>query len=226
MAEATTPTPEKEVTPEGEEGAITGKEPVGEPTTPDEKVTKLEAEVDRLTKLAKQSQDLQRQADKKARIEKIERQKIEKQLSRIKAGEEYIPSEIPEGETQVERETRLEARIGIQNLILENPEYQELLLKDITLREVLRNNPFALIGEYFDTQDAVEQIKEKLDSRVNQLKTQPKEEKPKEKKEGAEFEAGAVQPSEVPEAPILGKKPETLDETLEKSIKSKLRFGV
>ena len=61
QAEATTPTSEKEVTPEEKTGAITGQEPAGEPTTPDEKVTKLEAEVDRLTKLAKQSQDLQRQ---------------------------------------------------------------------------------------------------------------------------------------------------------------------
>jgi len=198
MAEATTSTPEKEVTPEGEKGAITGQEPAGEPTTPDEKVIKLEAEVDRLTKLTKQSQDLQRQADKKARIEKIEKQKLERQLQRVQAGEEYIPPEVPEGETPVERELRLEARIGIQNLILENSEYQELLKKDITLREVLKNNPFALIGEYFDAQDAVEQIKEKLDDRVKQIQVQPKEEK---EGGGKEFETGPTQPSEVTTPP-------------------------
>ena len=198
MAEATTPTPEKEVTPEGEKGAITGQEPAGEPTTPDEKVIKLEAEVDRPTKLTKQSQDLQRQADKKARIEKIEKQKLERQLQRVQAGEEYIPPEVPEGETPVERELRLEARIGIQNLILENSEYQELLKKDITLREVLKNNPFALIGEYFDAQDAVEQIKEKLDDRVKQIQVQPKEEK---EGGGKEFETGPTQPSEVTTPP-------------------------
>ena len=198
MAEATTSTPEKEVTPEGEKGAITGQEPAGEPTTPDEKVIKLEAEVDRLTKLTKQSQDLQRQADKKARIEKIEKQKLERQLQRVQAGEEYIPPEVPEGETPVERELRLEARIGVQNLILENSEYQELLKKDITLREVLKNNPFALIGEYFDAQDAVEQIKEKLDDRVKQIQVQPKEEK---EGGGKEFEAGPTQPSEVTTPP-------------------------
>ena len=82
MANATTPTPEKEVTPEGEKGAITREKPA-EGEVPSEKVIKLQTEVDRLTKLIKQSQDLQRQADKKARIEKIERQKLEKQLQRI-----------------------------------------------------------------------------------------------------------------------------------------------
>jgi len=221
MAEATTPTPEKEVTPEGEIGAITGKEPAGG-EVPSEQVTKLQAEVDRLTKLAKQSQDLQRQSDKKARIEKIEKQKLEKQLQRFRAGEEYIPPEIPEGETSVEREVRLEARIGIQNLVLENPEYQELISKDVTLREVLRNNPFALIGEYFDAQDAVEQIKEKLDGRVNQLKVQPREEKPKEKEEGKEFEAGAVQPSE--EAPVVPSTPPKPGEEIEEHIKKRIKF--
>ena len=224
MANATTPTSEKEVTPEGETGAITGKEPA-EGEVPSEQVTKLQAEVDRLTKLAKQSQDLQRQADKKARIEKIERQKLEKQLQRIKAGEEYIPPEVPEGETAVEREVRLEARIGIQNLILENPEYQELISKDVTLREVLRNNPFALIGEYFDAQDAVEQIREKLDGRINQLKVQPKEEKPKEKGEGKEFEPGAVQPSEeIPSTPPTPTIPPTPGEEIEEHIKKRIKF--
>ena len=221
--EAITSTPEKEeTTPQGsKEAATSGKPTEGE--VPSEQVVQLQAEVDRLTKLAKQSQDLQRQSDKKARIEKIERQKLEKQLQRIKAGEEYIPPEIPEGETPVEREVRSEARIGIQNLILENPEYQELLKQDITLREVLRNNPFALIGEYFDAQDAVEQIREKLDGRVSTLKSQPKVEK----KEGepVKFEAGAIQPPEtMPPTPPKPATPETLDKKLEEGILRKIKF--
>jgi len=198
MVEAITPSSEKkETTPIEEKGATTSEKPT-EGEVPSEKVVELQAEVERLTKEIKQAQVLQSQADKKARIEKIEKQKIEKQLKRIQSGEEYIPPEIPEGETTVERELRLEARIGIQNLILENSEYQELLKKDITLREVLKNNPFALIGEYFDAQDAVEQIKEKLDDRVKQIQAQPKEEK---EGEGKEFEAGPTQPSEVTTPP-------------------------
>lgn len=221
--EATTPTPEKEVTPKGEKEAITPQKPAGEPTPPEEKVTKLEGEVDTLTKELEQTKTLQSQADKKARTEKIERIKIEKQLKRIQSGEVTIPPEVPEGETADEREIRLTARIGIQNLILENPEYQELLKQDVTLKEVLKNNPFALIGEYLDTEDAVEQIKEKLDDRVKQM-SQPKEDKPKEKEEGVEFEPGAIQPPETSETPPPPATPPTPGEEVEESIKKKIKF--
>jgi len=221
MVDATNPiAPEQVATPAGDKGSITSGLPKEAPVaSPDKKVAELEGLVETLTKQVKQSQDLQRQADKARRIDKIERKKLEIELNKIKSGESYIPSEVPEGETVIERETRLEARIGIQNMLLENPDYQELLKQDITLREVLKNNPFALIGEYFDAQDAVEQLKEKLEQRLSSLKSpQPKEEGKKEGKP-AEFEAGPIQPSSIP--PLkkeVGKSGDAIADSIERKI--------
>lgn len=221
MAEATTSTPQQEATPGGEE-AITSVEPKGEPAAPDRKLAELEGEVERLRKELEKQRNLQSQADKKARIAEIERRKLEAQLKRIRGDEAYIPPS-SEGETSVEKEVRLNARIGIQNLILSNPDYQELLKRDVTLREVMMNNPFALIGEFFDAEDAVSQIKEKLDERVSSLATQPPAKR--EEKGGVEFEVGPVQPkSESPLPPKSTQAGSSLRESIEKSIKSKIRF--
>lgn len=238
MAGATTPKPnKKEETPEAggatpSEGgeAITPGEPEQEPQTPPDdktKVAELESEVDTLKTQLKNATNLQRQADKKRRIEMIERKKLEIKLKKIQQGEDYVPPEEPEGETQVERETRLQAKIGIQNLILDNPEYQELIKQDITLKQVLRNNPFALIGEYFDAQDAVEQIKEQLDKRVSSLKKE-KENQPEgdtgEGKGGKEFEVGPTQPGEgEPEAPAKEPSSTSPMDKVEESIQKKIK---
>ncbi len=238
--EATTPNPKKEeATPPGKKEAITsdkpekpGKPENQEPQTPPENkktVAELEGEVEDLTKQLKQRTTLQGQADKKRRIEAIEKRKLEIELKRIRSGDEFVEPEAPEGESQVAKEVRLEAKIGIQNLILDSPEYQELIRQDITLKEVLKNNPFALIGEYFDAEDAVEQIKEKLDERVSSLKSsQSKEDKKEgeEGEEGPEFEAGPTQPKEEPPSPPTppSTTPETPDEKLEKSIEDKIEI--
>ncbi len=221
--DATIPVSDKqEATPAGDKGTITSGKPKEAPApSPDaeKKVAELEATVESLTKQVKQANDLQRQADKGKRIEKRERQKLEKTLQKIREGETYIPPEVPEGETATEREIRLEARIGIQNMIIENPEYQKLLSQDITLREVIKNNPFALIGEYYDAQDAVDQLKEKLEQRLSSLKSpQPKEEGKKEGKT-PEFEAGPVQPSEtLPPKKEEKVKGDKIAESIEKKI--------
>jgi len=200
MVDATIPASDNQVaTPAGDKGTITSGQPKEGPApSPDKKVAELEEQVAVLSKQVKQATDLQRQADKKTREEKIARQKVEIQLKKIQSGEAYIPSEVPEGETATEREIRLEARIGIQNLILETPEYQELLKQDITLREVIKNNPFAIIGDYFDAQDAVEQLKEKLEQRLSSLKSQQLKEEGKKEGKPAEFEAGPIQPPLTP----------------------------
>lgn len=225
MVEATISAGEnQDATPEAGKETITSeklKEAAVPSSEAEKKVAELQGQVEALNRQAKQYQDLQRQADKKARVEKIERQKLEKILETIRSGESYVPPEIPEGETPTEREVRLEAKIGIQNLILESSEYQELIKQDITLREVLKNNPFALIGDYFDAQDAVEQIKEKLEQRVSSLKVQPKEEK---KGEGAEFEVGPTQlKDDGTQLPPKQQTPQTLDEKLEQGLMSKIR---
>jgi len=225
--EATTPIlKKKEATPSGEKEAITsGKPKEGAENDPSKIVADLQSEVDTLKKQLELQKTLQSQADKKARIERIEKTKLEKQLKSIREGEDFVPPEVPEGETGVEREVRLEARVGIQNLILDKPEYQELIKQDITLKEVLRNNPFALIGDFFDAQDAVEQIKERLEERLSSLKTQPKEGESKKGEKGEEFEAGIVQSSESAEVPPEEEKSsKTLDEKLEESISKKIHI--
>jgi len=221
MAEATTSAPKQETTLGGGE-AITSAKPTGEPATPDKKVVELEGEVERLRKELENQKTLQSQADKKARIAEIERKKLDAQLKRIREGEGYIPPS-SEGETSVEKEVRLNARIGIQNLILSNPDYQELLKQDITLREVMMNNPFAIIGEFYDAEDAVSQIREKLDTRVSSLAPQPPAKGGE--KGGAEFEVGPIQPkSEPPLPPKPAQTGAGLQESVEQSIKSKIKF--
>lgn len=218
--EATIPASEQGATPGGE-GTITSAKPTGASAPPESKVAELETEVGRLKNELEQQKTLQSQADRKSRVAEIERKKLEKQLKAIRSGETFVPPEVPEGETPIERETRLEAKIGIQQLILDNSDYQNLVKQDITLREVLKNNPFALIGGFFDAQDAVEQIREKLDTMVSSKTTV---EKPKEGKGGAEFEVGAVQPASVP--PLAPKPAQTspYTDTIAESIRSKIKF--
>lgn len=230
QAEATTPVPEKEeTTASGEKEAITSEGQTGEPAPSSEetekKVVELESKIEGLEKQVKQSQDLQRQADRRTKVEKIERKKVEDRLEKIRSGEVEIGDEEPEGETSTERDTRLKAKNEIMGLILDNPEYQEVIKKDLTLKDVIRNNPFALIGNYLDSEDAVVQIKDKLDERVSFLKAEKeKSQSKKETKEGEgkEFEAGAVQPSDQEPA-----KEESSDETpsvdsIEQSIRNKI----
>jgi len=221
--ESTTPGQEGAITPKEPEGKpTTPKEPAGEPTPPENKeVVELKGKVEDLTKKLEDTQKLQSQADRKRREEKILREKIEEKLRKYRSGEVSLDDEIPENETSTEKETRLEAKIGIQNLILDNPKYQEVLKKDITLKEVIKNNPFALIGEYLDTEDAVEQIREKLDERVTSL-AQPKEE-PK-KGEGKQFEVGPTQPGETPPSPPKQPEGQTSGDIVEESIKNRIRI--
>ena len=237
MAKANTPasseeekktSPKSETTPEKKPDTLAEK-PAEEPTPSDKRVKELEGEVERLGNELTKRDAITKTAQKQTRIEKIERKKLDKELKRIQLGEDYIPPEEPEGENQQEREVRLKARIGIQGLILDNPDYQELIKQDVTLKEVLRNNPFALVGEYLDAEDAVEQIKEKLDERVSSLKIQKEKNQPKEDTEegkgGEKFEVGPTQPGEgKPETPASEPSPISPEDKVEESIKSRVKF--
>ena len=150
--------------------------------------------------------------------------KLKKTLEDICEGKIEASEIVPDDETSDEKDVRTAARIGIQNLFIGNPAYQKLLEKDITLREVVKNNPLALIGDYLDAEDAIEQMKDKLDEIVSSSIVQPEKEK-KEGEEGAEeFEAGPVQPKAEPPTPSQSETPKTLDEKLEDSIKSKIHI--
>lgn len=228
VEEATTPTPpsEKEATtPSGEKEQLLQKKPQETPTAPESeektKVAKLESEVDTLTKKLEQQKTLQSQADRRARTEKIARIKLERTLKKIRE-EGTIPPEFEELETPPEREEKLKAKIMIQDLIMSNSDYLELLNRDITLKEVIKNNPFALLTEWLDAEDATAQIQEKLDNRLTSL-VQPKKEEKEEKEK--EIEAGAIQPPESVPPKIPTPSEKALKEgDIEKSIKSKIKF--
>ena len=59
--------------------------PAGEPTTPEQKVVVLEAEVERLKGEAERKTAIAKTAQKKERIERIERKKLDRELKRIKS---------------------------------------------------------------------------------------------------------------------------------------------
>jgi hypothetical protein len=61
---------------------------------------------------------------------------------------------------------RLNAERGVANLLAFNPQFGALLEKDPTLRDILQRNPLALINQYIDAEDAVDQIKEILEGRL------------------------------------------------------------
>jgi len=207
------------------------EKPKGDPTplTPQEqKVVELESEVDRITNLLNKQETIAKSSQRDKAIAERKKQEILTTLERIRTGEidiseinlpaETLPSE--------EEGIKKDIQIGVQNLLLGNPDYQNVLSQDVTLREVIRKNPLVLIGEFFSVEDAVEQIREKMDERVSSLKkTQPKGEKKKEEKGGKEFEAGPTQPGAgKPEAPAEEPASTSPEDKVEQSIKGKINF--
>ena len=188
MAEkADTPAPKKEenkATTPPEADTPAGKKPEGEPTPPapqEQKVVELEAKVDELTNLLTKQEVIAKTSQKDKAIAERKKQELQITIEKIKTGEIDIsevnlPAEFILSE---EENVKKDIKIEVQDLLLSNPDYQNLLSQDITLREVIKKNPLALIGEFFSVEDAVEQLKEKLDERVSSLKkkVQPEEEK-------------------------------------------------
>ncbi len=225
------PAPQPELTPGKEKEKALPEVPAEELTPSDKRVKELEVVVEQLKKNALQAQNMQSIADKKARIEKIERKRLERRLKKFQSGDTTVPPEDFEGGTALEKEVRKDVRIGVQGLLLDKPEYQELIKRDKTLKEVLKNNPLALLEEYFDAEDAIEQITDKLNEMVSSSKPQPEEEKEKGKEdEGKEFKAPAQPGGESPE-PIkeegkkdLPKGSEPRLGSIEESIKNKINF--
>jgi hypothetical protein len=238
MTEDTTSPPTSPVTPEGgEKKGLPKKSKTGESTPPEgeaqqKEVAELRAQVEELTtklgqtqKDLEQAKNMQRIADKTRKKERIAKEKLQKTLQEIRDTGEIPPEGIEETETPILREEKIKARIAIQNILIASPAYQKLLQEDVTLREVMINNPLALISEWEDAEDAVAQVKDKLDARLSSP-PQPGEEGKKEKeKEGKKFEAGPVQPpgttppkTETPSQKALKKG------DIEGSIKSKIRF--
>ena len=227
--EATTSVPEEESTPQGTKEAITSeKSEAGESTPPEKTVEELKAEVEQLKGEAENAKTLQSQADKKARVEKVSRLKIEEKLKKIRSGEMDVSDIDKAVDTQnisaTDRNIALEIKAGVQGIIIDSPQYQEVLKKNQTLKQVLLKNPLALIDDCIDAEDAVEQVKDLLDKAVDSLKNevQPKEEN---NENGAKkFDVGATQPGDAPKDDSTSDKSElTLTDKVEKSILGKLK---
>ena len=231
MAKADTPAPKKEekkvtTPPEADTPAEILKGDPTPPTPQEQKVTELEAEVDRLTNLLTKQETIAKTSQRDKAIAERKKQELLVTIEKVKSGEiEISEINLPAEPTPTQEEgLKKDIQIGVQNLVLGNPDYQNLLSQDVTLKEVIKKSPLVLIGDFFSVEDAVEQIREKLDERVSSLKkTQPKEEK-KEGEEGPEFEPGPIQPKEGPPVPPPSPTPTTPDEKLEESIKNKIRI--
>lgn len=161
----------------------------GNQQTSSKEVEELKAEVEQLTKERDQARTLQSQSDRKGKKEGIEKRKLEIKIRKLQNGET-----VEDTVSASDDEIRLKAKNLIQGLIIDNADYQKLINSNVTLKEILKNNPFALIGEYYDVEDAVDQIKEHLDSGVNLLNE--KQQTDTTEKEGKEFDTGATQATE------------------------------
>lgn len=230
MAKADTPAPKKEekkaiTPPAADTPAEESKREPASLTPQEQKVAQLEGEVERLTNLLSKQETIAKTSQKEKAIAERKKKDLQTTLEGIRSGEIDISEiNLPAEHTPSEEENlKKDIQIGVQNLLLGNSDYQHLLSEDVTLKEVMKKNPLVLIGDFFSIDDAVEQIREKLDERVSSLKkTQPEEEK--KEGEGQEFEAGPTQPSGGPPAPAPEATPTTPDEKLEESIKSKIKI--
>ncbi len=204
------------------------EKPEGESTPPEKspqekKITELKGQVEGLQNDLKKQEKITKTAQRSEKVHEIKMKKLTQTLEDIREGKIEPTEIVPEDETSDEKDVRTEVRIGIQNLFIGNPAYQKLLDNDTTLREVIKNNPLALIGDYLDAEDAIEQMTEKLDKMISSS-VQPEQEEKKEGEESPEFEAGPTQPKEVTTEPPKPKTSKTLDEKLKESIEKKINI--
>jgi len=217
------PEVKQEATPEKRE-TITGIKEGAEENSLAKQVVDLTAETERLSRELTQTKTLQSQSDRKARQESVERKKVEAELRRIQKGEGSIIPEVGEEISGTAISQKILVKSLVMETILRNKDYQTILEQDPTLQEVLLTNPLAIVEDAYDAEDALNQIKEKLDLRVNNLKAfQKKVEQPKEG--GAEFSAGPINVSEGTSPEIKTPSKKALEEgNIEKSILSKIKI--
>jgi len=217
------PEVKQEATPEKGE-TITGIKEGAEENPLVKQVADLTADVERLNRDLTQTKTLQSQSDRKARQESVERKKVEAELRRIQKGEGPIVPEVGEEISGTAISQKILVKGLVAETILRNKDYQTILEQDPTLQEVLLTNPLAIVEDAYDAEDALNQIKEKLDLRVNNLKASQK--KVEQLKEGgAEFSAGPVNVPEGTSPEIKTPSKKALEEgDIEKSILSKIKI--
>ena len=156
---------QKEAPKPGEPGSNT---PLNKEKSPDP-IEDLKNQVNRQTAIAATALQEKETAQKNLRNEKIARITAEKKLRELTgAGGDNppAPGKVNTEGNEAEME-RINAEKGIANLLMMSPEYQALLSKDETLKEIMLSNPLSLISEYIDAEDAVDQIKKRLDKKVS-----------------------------------------------------------
>lgn len=163
-----------------------------EGVTSSQKEAELQAQIEQLRREIEHARNMQSIADKKAKEERRARLKLERELKKIQRGE--VPSDEPSIPAADEDVSKVLVRGRVAELLLRNEKYQKVLEKDPTLKEVLLTNPLALVEDYYDVEDAIEQIQEKIEKRLTEI---PESVPPKKEGDtGRKIEAGAVQPPE------------------------------
>lgn len=186
-------------------------------------VEQLKNELIKKDTIARTAQGETAETKRLLREEKTNRIKLEKQLKAIQNGGAVVPPIDSLGSSDSEQEIQLKVQLGIKDLIIDNAQYRELVDNDPTLKEVIKNNPFVLIEDYFDANDALEQFKGKLDVLVAKRNPQPKT---PEVPGAPVVEPKTIQPSSAPVGtePDGNKFPTNVD-TVADSIQSKLKFN-
>ena len=167
-------------TPEAQDDNPTIKTPAVE--TPAVKTSEeLSVEVEQLKNEAARKDAVAKTAQKQARAERIARLKVEQELAAARNGGAEPKPGTP-SDTITEAQVRQEVQMQIKDILLDDDKVREFVNSDPLVKELVKNNPFALIGDYFDAEDAVEQFKDRIDSMIKS-KTQPKKESATEPKE-------------------------------------------
>lgn len=135
----------------------------GGSSSADEQKNEVERERARAATALKDKED----AENRARTERIARIKAEKALAALGGGAgsgdgggSAAPASTEEQNVRNDAEKRVFA------LVASTPAYQDVFTKDQTLKDIVLRNPLALISEYIDAEDAVDQIKKYLDTRL------------------------------------------------------------
>lgn len=79
------------------------------------------------------------------------------------------PTDDPDAQPPVVEDNALQlnqAALAVTNAVAYSPEYQALLAEDPTLREIFQRNPLFYVKDFIDSEDAVDQVKEVLDARL------------------------------------------------------------
>ncbi len=91
---------------------------------------------------------------------------------------------------------------GVLRTVLKNKDYQKVIEKDKTLAKVLENNPLSLIeGQPVDADDALDQVIEFLDERVDEIKISKTTKKKDDEKDE---DGGKPEPTPVKKVEVKG----------------------